>query len=77
VTRFWCLKGSAANIHNGTSEKVMAKKNSEARSGSPKRNEQKAVHIDFDFEDLLAAAVVSVIIQRPKKRTFTSRRRSS
>jgi hypothetical protein len=54
----------------------MAKKNSEARSGSPKRNEQKAVHIDFDFEDLLAAAVVSVIIKRPKKRTFTSRRRS-
>jgi hypothetical protein len=54
----------------------MAKENSEARSGSPKRNEQKAVRIDFDFEDLLAAAVVSVIIKRPKKRIFTSRRRS-
>ncbi len=54
----------------------MAKKNSAARAGSPKPNEQKAVRIDFDFEDLLAAAVVSVIIKRPKKRTFTSRRRS-
>jgi hypothetical protein len=54
----------------------MAKKNSEERSGSPKRNEQKAVHIDVDFEDLLAAAIVSVIIKRPKKRTFTSGRRS-
>jgi len=54
----------------------MAKKNSAARAGSPKPNEQKAVSIDFDFEDLLAAAVVSVIIKRPKKRTFTSRRRS-
>ena len=45
----------------------MAKKNSEARSGSPKRNEQKAAPIDFDFEDLLAATVVSVIIKRSKK----------
>ncbi len=54
----------------------MAKKNSEARPGSPKPNEHKAVHIDFDFEDLLAAAVVSVIIKRPKKRKFTSRRQS-
>jgi hypothetical protein len=52
----------------------MAKKNSEARSGSPKRNEQKAAPIDFDFEDLLAAAVVSVITKRSKKRTFSSRR---
>jgi hypothetical protein len=54
----------------------MAKKNSETRSGSPKPNEQNAVSIDFDFEDLLAAAVVSVITKRPKKRTFTSRRQS-
>jgi hypothetical protein len=53
---------------------VTAKKNSEARSGSPKPNEQKATHIDFVFEDLLAAAVASVIIKRPKKRPFTSRR---
>ncbi len=52
----------------------MAKKNLEARSGSPKRNDQEAAHIDFDFEDLLAAAVVSVIIKRPKKPQFTSRR---
>jgi hypothetical protein len=52
----------------------MAKKNSEARSGPPRRNEQKAVRINFDFEDLLAAAVVSIIIKPPKKRTFTSRR---
>jgi hypothetical protein len=52
----------------------MAKKNSEARPGSPKRNEQKAVRIDVDFEDLLAAAVASVIIKRPKKQKFTSRR---
>jgi hypothetical protein len=53
----------------------MAKKNSEARPGSPKRNEQKAVRIDVDFEDLLAAAAVaSVIIKRPKKRKFTSTR---
>jgi hypothetical protein len=51
----------------------MAKKNSEARSGSPERNGQKAVRIDVDFEDLLAAAVASVIIKRPKQ-TFTSRR---
>jgi hypothetical protein len=52
----------------------MAKKNLEATTNSPKPNEQKAVHIDFDFEDLLAAAVVSFIIKRPKKRKFTSRR---
>jgi hypothetical protein len=52
----------------------MAKKNLEARSGSPKRNDQKAAHINFDFEDLLAAAVVSVIIKRPKQPKFTSRR---
>ena len=44
----------------------MAKKNSEARAGSPKPNEQKALSIDFDFEDLLAAAVVSVITKRQK-----------
>ncbi len=50
----------------------MAKKNLEAGSGS--RNERKAVHIDFDFENVLAAAVVSVIIKRPKKRKFTGRR---
>ncbi len=52
----------------------MAKKNSEVRSGSTKPNEQKAVGIDFDFENLLAAAVASVIIKRSKKRRFTSRR---
>jgi hypothetical protein len=52
----------------------MAKKNLEARSGSPRRNEQRAVRIDIDFEDLLAVAVASVIIKRPKKRKFTSRR---
>jgi len=52
----------------------MAKNNLEARSGSSKRNEQKAVQLDFDFENVLAAAVASVIIKRPKKRAFTSRR---
>ena len=52
----------------------MAKKNLEPRSGSPKRNEQKTVQLDFDFEHLLAAAVASVIIKRPKRRQFTSRR---
>lgn len=52
----------------------MAKKNLEGRSGSPRRKEQKPVRIDVDFEDLLATAVASVIIKRPKKRKFTSRR---
>jgi hypothetical protein len=52
----------------------MAKKNLAARSGSPKRNEQKPASINFDFENLLAAAIASVIIKRPKKRRFTSRR---
>ena len=52
----------------------MTKKNSEARSGSPKRDEQKAVRIEVDSEDLLAAAVASVIIKRKQKRRFTSRR---
>jgi hypothetical protein len=74
VTRFWSFKGSATNIRNDTSEKVMAKKNLEGRSGSPRRNEQKPVRIDVDFEDLLAAAVASVIIKRPKKRKLTSER---
>jgi hypothetical protein len=40
----------------------MAKKNLETRSGSPRRNQQRAVRIDIDFEDLLAVAVASVII---------------
>jgi len=31
--------------------------------------------IHLDFEDLLAAAIASVVIKRPKKRKFTSRRR--
>jgi hypothetical protein len=48
----------------------MAKKNSEARSGSPKRNEQKAARIDVDFEDLLGAAIASVIIKRQKNASF-------
>jgi len=52
----------------------MAKKNLEARTGSPKRGEQKAVQLDFDFENLLAAAVVSVVIKRPQKRKVTPRR---
>jgi hypothetical protein len=54
----------------------MTKKNSAARPGSPKRNEQKAVRIDVDFEDLLGAAVASVILKRPKKRKFPPRRQS-
>jgi hypothetical protein len=74
VTRFWSFKGSATNIRNDKSVKEMGKKNLEERSGSPRRNEQKPVRIDVDFEDLLAAAVASVIIKRPKKRKFTSRR---
>jgi hypothetical protein len=37
----------------------MAKKNLEARSGSPRPNEQWAVRIDIDFEDLLAVALQS------------------
>lgn len=52
----------------------MAQKNLEGRAGSPRRNEQKPVRIDVDLEDLIAAAVASVIIKRPKKRKFTSRR---
>ena len=56
----------------------MAKKNEneQERSTRPKRDEQKAPSIDFDFENLLAAAVVSVIIKRPKKRGFTFRPKS-
>jgi len=46
----------------------MAKNNLEERSGWPKRDEQKAAGIDFDFENLLAAAVVTVINKRSKKR---------
>jgi hypothetical protein len=53
----------------------MATKTSQTRSGSPKRDEPKSAGVDVDFEDLLAAAIASVIIKRPKKRTFTSRRR--
>jgi hypothetical protein len=53
----------------------MAKKNSQARSNPPKRDEQKSVAVNFDFEDLLAAAIVAVVIKRPKTRTFTSIRR--
>jgi hypothetical protein len=41
----------------------------------PKRDEQKSAGVDIDFEDLLATAIVSVAIKRPKKRTFISRRR--
>jgi hypothetical protein len=44
----------------------MAKKNSEARSGSPERNGQKEVRIDIDFEDLLAAAVLRSLLNGQK-----------
>jgi hypothetical protein len=55
---------------------MMAKKTSQARSGSPKRDEPKSAGVDLDFENLLVAAVASVIIKRTKKRKFTSRRES-
>jgi hypothetical protein len=54
---------------------MMATKTSQARSSSPKRDEPKSAGVDLDFEDLLATAIGSVIIKRPKKRTLTSRRR--
>jgi hypothetical protein len=53
----------------------MAKKTSQKRSSSPKRDEPASAGIHLDFEDLLAAAIASVIIKRPKKPKFTSRRR--
>jgi len=53
----------------------MATKTSQTRSSSPKRDESTSAGIHLDFEDLLAAAIASVIIKRPKKRTFTPRRR--
>jgi hypothetical protein len=53
----------------------MATKTSQARSSSPKRDEPKSAGVDLDFEDLLATAIASVIIKRPKKRKLTFRRR--
>jgi len=53
----------------------MAKNHSQARSNPLKRDEQKSVGVNFDFEDLLVAAIVTVVIKRPKKRTFISIRR--
>jgi hypothetical protein len=53
----------------------MANKTSQAQSGSPKRDQPRSASVDFDFEDLLVAAIASVMIKRPKKRNLSSRRR--
>jgi hypothetical protein len=69
------LEDSAANIRTAEGEALMATKISQMRSSSPKRDEPTSAGIHLDFEDLLAAAIASVIIKLPKKRKFTSRRR--
>jgi len=43
----------------------MARKNSQARSGSPKRDQLKSAGVDIDFEDPPATVIVSVVIKRP------------
>jgi hypothetical protein len=44
-------------------------------SSSPtKRSVQKAAAIEFDFERLIAAAVVSITLKRPRKRKTLYRR---
>ena len=53
----------------------MANKTSQAQSGSRKRDEPRSAGVNLDFEDLLVSAITSVIIKRPKKRQFASRRR--
>jgi hypothetical protein len=51
---------------------VMTKKNSEVHAGSPKPNVPKTMQIDFD--NLLAAAIASIVTKRQNKRPFTYRR---
>jgi hypothetical protein len=53
----------------------MANKTSQTQSGSRKRDEPRSASVDFDFEDLLVAAIASLTIKRPKKKQFASRRR--
>jgi hypothetical protein len=48
---------------------------SQAQSGSPKRDQPKSASVDLDFEDMLVAAIASVMIKTSKKRKFVSRRR--
>jgi hypothetical protein len=45
-------------------------------SSSPplKRGAQKPAASNFDFEDLITAAVTSIILKRPRKRKTTYRR---
>ena len=43
-------------------------------SPAPKRGAQKPAAIDFDFERLIAAAVTSITLKRPRKRKTTYRR---
>ena len=50
----------------------MAVKNSS--SPPRKRGAQKPAAIDFDFERLIAAAVASITLKRPRKRKTTYRR---
>jgi hypothetical protein len=53
----------------------MANKTSQAQAGSQKRVQPKSASVDLDFEDMLAAAIASVMIKKSKKRKFASRRR--
>ena len=41
---------------------------SQAQSGSPKRDQPKSASVDLDFEDMLVAAIASVMIKRRKKK---------
>ena len=54
---------------------AMANKTSQAQAGSAKRDQPKSASVDLDFEDMLAAAIASVMIKKSKKRQFASRRR--
>lgn len=40
----------------------------------PKRGAQKPVASNFDFEELITAAVTSIILKQPRKRKTTYRR---
>ena len=50
----------------------MANGTSQALSSSLKRDQLRSVGVDIDFEDLLVAAIASVLIKSPKKRKFAS-----
>jgi hypothetical protein len=55
----------------------MAKKNQSPpppTSPPPKPAAPKPVTVDFDFEDMLAAAIGTLIIQRPRKRKIPDKR---